>query len=69
MTSGRNGSSGSAIASRDTAGKTYIAALGAALLAKATEPGVDSLTQRQEAGPPVPLADVPPRLAAWAAAR
>jgi hypothetical protein len=32
-------------------GKTYIAALGAALLAKATEPEVDSLTQLEDAGP------------------
>lgn len=35
----------------NTKGKTYIAALGAALLAKATDPRVDSLTQKKEAGP------------------
>jgi hypothetical protein len=33
------------------AGKTYIAALGGALLAKATDPDVDSLTQDEAAGP------------------
>lgn len=32
-------------------GKTYVAALGAALLAKATDPRVDSLTQALNAGP------------------
>lgn len=32
-------------------GKTYVAALGAALLAKATDPRVDSLTQAADAGP------------------
>jgi hypothetical protein len=32
------------------AGKTYIAALGGALLAKATDPGVDSLTQDEDSG-------------------
>jgi SacI restriction endonuclease len=32
-------------------GKTYVAALGAALLAKATDPTVDSLTQALKAGP------------------
>lgn len=32
-------------------GKTYVAALGAALLAKATDPRVDSLTQVPKAGP------------------
>ncbi len=32
-------------------GKTYVAALGAALLAKATNPDVDSLAQASEAGP------------------
>ena len=32
-------------------GKTYVAALGAALLAKATDPRVDSLTQASKAGP------------------
>lgn len=32
-------------------GKTYVAALGAALLAKATDPRIDSLTQASSAGP------------------
>ncbi len=35
----------------DAAGKTYVAALGAALLAKATDQRVDSLTQSAKAGP------------------
>src|ERR1700689_773607 len=39
------------LAAPRASGKTYIAALGGALLAKATDPAVDSLTQDEAAGP------------------
>jgi SacI restriction endonuclease len=39
------------LAAPRASGKTYIAALGGALLAKATDPTVDSLTQDEAAGP------------------
>lgn len=41
----------SEVDSGDSKGSTYIAALGAAMLAKAVDPRVDTLTHRPEAGP------------------